>query len=106
MASFAFVESHKPPWLGSDVLRSRLNQSVVELLLDDVRRPACDASDDKQRREKIAVQTEIVIQPSRWPIDIGSQFFVLPHCRFDGINRVLQPLPFGSLRQVLADDLE
>src|SRR6267378_342792 len=81
---------------GADVVAARSDEAVVVELLDDVRRPAGDASGRDHGREEIDGDAERVEERRRVEIDVGDELLRLVDARVE-LDRHLVPLELAGL---------
>src|SRR5262245_50710872 len=74
------------PWIGTYVVGVRSNQSVISALFDGVRRPARDASDNKEWREHWRRNTTKVVSAGAVKIEVGEEFFLAAHDLLDALR--------------------
>src|SRR5207247_1896499 len=102
----SFVERHPRASAWADVVAARPDQSVVVVLLDDVRRPARDAAGGDHRREEVDGDSERVEERRRVEVDVRDELLRLVDARVE-LHRHLVPLELARLpARVLRHALE
>src|SRR5262245_28686567 len=94
--------------IGTYVVGIRSNQSVISALFDDVRPPARDAGDDKERREQWRRNTTQVICAGAVKIEIGEEFFLAAHNLLDSLRYRVEPFVsacFGEFLRPCFDNI-
>src|SRR5712692_7559361 len=94
------VERHPRASARADVVPARPDQSVVVVLLDDVRRPARDAAGGDHRREEIDGDPQRVEERRRVEVDVRDEFLRLVDARVE-LHRYLVPLELAGLAACL-----
>src|SRR5262245_2532946 len=81
---------------GADVVAAGADQTVVVVLLDDVRRPARDAAGRDHRREQIDRDAERVEERRRVEVDVGDELLRFVDAGVE-LHRHLVPLELTGL---------
>src|SRR5262245_18090372 len=89
------------PWMGTYVGGIRSNQSVISALFDDVRRPARDASDDKEWREHRGRYTTQVACAGAVKIEVREEFFFAAHDLLDAPGYRVEPFVAACFSEFL-----
>src|SRR6059036_3024509 len=102
----SFLERHPRAAPRPDVVAARPDESVVVVLLDDVRRPARDAAGGDHRREEVDGDSERVEERRRVEVDVRDELLRLVDARVE-LHRHLVPLELAGLAaRVLGHPLE
>src|SRR5437899_663124 len=88
----AYTPSYLQVWRRTNVFGTRADQTVVRILLEDMRCPAGHAAHRKERREQIDRHADHVIRAGRIKVYIGIQLFLGFHERLDPRGHFI-PLP-------------
>src|SRR5258705_8514633 len=106
MRDLPLVDRHERAARRADVVAARADQSVVVVLLDDVRRPARDATGRDHRREEIDGNAERVEERRRVKVDVRDQLLRLVDARVE-LHSHLVPLELARLpARLLGHSLE
>src|SRR5262249_25413622 len=89
------------PWIGTYVVGIRSNQSVISALFDDVRRPARDASDDKEWREHLGRYNTQGVCGGAVKMGGGEEFFFAAHDPLDALGYRVEPFVAACFSEFL-----
>src|SRR5437867_13195324 len=92
----ALVDGGEGAAAGADVVAAGADQAVIVELLDDVRRPARDASGRDHRGEEVDGDTERVEERRRVEIDVRDELLRLVDARVE-LHGHLVPLELAGL---------
>src|SRR5262252_4687100 len=93
---FSLVDRDKVSRFRSGVFGSWPNEAIVSALLEDVRRPASGAGDDKQGGEHRSGNSAEMKCRGTVEIEIGKELFFAPHYCFDALGNWIESLVPGG----------
>src|SRR5690606_2879419 len=104
--SAASFDRHPGTFIGTDIVRARANDLVVDTLLDDVRAPAAGPRNHEQRREHRGRHAEHVVARCAEPVEVREHLLELHHHVLDALGNLEQARIAARLAQLAADFLD